>query len=137
MQKKCDQLLYVVVFLGLEASAHAPNLGGAPDLRRALSLLSTESWGPVNPGQSSLVHFANTSHDTAAHTTALEVNTSAGYWQDQHSLRQQERELPFDLHNNGSQYQEFQLPKPPYETSFFDSSQILSKSDGHFLEFKT
>jgi len=65
------------------------------------------------------------------------VNTSVGYWQDQRTLPQQERVMPFDLHNNGSQYQEFQLFKGPYETSFLDSSQILSKSDGHFLEFKT
>lgn len=122
---------------GLEAHTPASNLDGAPDLRRALSLLSTDSWGSVNPGQSSLVHFANASHNGAAHPAVQEVGTSAGFWQDQHSLPQQERVLPFGLHNNGSQYQEYQLSKASYETSYFDSSQILPKSDGHFLEFKT
>ena len=135
-----DLFTYCIIFTafsGLEASVPASNLDGAPDLRRALSLLSTNSWGSVNPGQSSLAHFVNTNHNSVGHpATTQAVNTSAGYWQDQHTLPQQERVVPFDLHNNGSQYQEFQLSKSPYETSFFDSGQMLSKSDGHFL-FKT
>jgi len=138
--KHRGSVTYCIIFTafsGLEASVPASNLDGAPDLRRALSLLSTNSWGSVNPGQSSLAHFVNTNHNSVGHpATTQAVNTSAGYWQDQHTLPQQERVVPFDLHNNGSQYQEFQLSKSPYETSFFDSGQMLSKSDGHFL-FKT
>ncbi|ONK68051.1 uncharacterized protein A4U43_C05F6790 [Asparagus officinalis] len=123
-----------VLSQGLGAPVPDPNLDGGPDLRRALSLLSTDSWGSVNPGQSNLSHYVNASHNSSSHPTMQQAVNTSTYWQDQQSLHQQERVVPFDLHNNGSQYQELQLPKAPYETSFFDSGQILSKSDGHFLE---
>ena len=61
---------------------------------------------------------------TAAQPAIHAVNSTSEYWQDKHALAHQERVLQFPTHSNGSQFQEFQLLKSPYETTFFDSSQI-------------
>lgn len=129
--------VFLISFSGFETPIPAPNLDDAPDLRRALSLLSTESWSSMRPGHSNLAHFVNTSHNSAAHPAMQAVNTTSAYCEDQQTLPQQEMAVPFDLHTNTSQYQGFPLPKSSYEMSFFDSGPILSKSDGRFLEFKT
>lgn len=126
-----------VLSQGLEVSVTSSNMNGTPELQRALSLLSNDSWGSANPMQTNLAQFVTSSHRSAAHPTAQAVNTTSGFWQDEQSLPQQARVLPLDLHSNGGQYQEFQLFKAPYETTFFDSGQMLSKPDGQFLEFKT
>ncbi|KAJ6790821.1 squamosa promoter-binding-like protein 12 [Iris pallida] len=124
---------------GMEASVTSSNMNGTPELQRALSLLSNDSWGSANPMQANLAQFVNASHNSAANPTVQAVNTTTGFWQDEQSLPQQARVLPLDLdlHSNGGQYQEFQLLKAPFEATFFDSSQMLSKPDGQFLEFKT
>lgn len=110
---------------GLEASLTASNLDGALDLRRALSLLSANAWGSADPGTtSSLVQLAHANHTSAAQPAIHAVNSTSEYWQDEHALAQQGRVLQFPTHSNGSQFQEFQLLKAPYETTFFDSSQI-------------
>ncbi|XP_008789607.2 squamosa promoter-binding-like protein 12 [Phoenix dactylifera] len=110
---------------GPEASLTASNLDGAPDLRRALSLLSTNAWGSADPGtSSSLVQLVHANHTSAAQPAIHAVNSTPEYWQDEHGLTQQGRVLQFPTHSNGSQFQEFQLLKAPYETTFFDSSQI-------------
>ncbi|KAH7674627.1 SBP domain-containing protein [Dioscorea alata] len=108
---------------GLEASAATSNLDGAPDLRRALSLLSTDTWGSAEPGLTSIVPVVDKSQ-TKAVLPAMQVMSSAtDLWKDEQPLDQQARVLPFNLHSNGSQFQEFQL-KAPYEAAFFDSDHI-------------
>ncbi|ONK82048.1 uncharacterized protein A4U43_C01F35590 [Asparagus officinalis] len=98
-----------VLSQGAEACTHASNLDGMSDIRRAHSLLSSDSWGSANPDQLNTPHFGNMSHNGA-----LDANSSS-YW---HTLAQQEQVLAF-------------------ESSFFDAGQMLSKPDGHFLEFKS
>ncbi|MQM04462.1 hypothetical protein Taro_037263 [Colocasia esculenta] len=110
---------------GLEASVIASNLDGAPDLRRALSLLSTDSWGSSDPGTTSSINQLTHVNSTSAAQSAMHVmHPSSDYWQAEQPLAQETRVFPFALHSNGSQFQEFQLLKTPYETAFFDSNQI-------------
>lgn len=122
-------LLLWVSVSGLEASAIASNSNVAPDFRRALSLLSTNSWGLNDPGPpllDQLVHVNQTSVAQSAmhaesHNWALASSdnihaqqTPSETWG--HSL---------DLHNNGSNmFQEFQLFKASYEPGSFYSNQI-------------
>ncbi|KAJ6850502.1 squamosa promoter-binding-like protein 12 [Iris pallida] len=113
-------------------STRTSNMDETPDLDRALSLLSNDSWGSTNPMQTNLAQFP-----TSGNHTVQAANAASGFWQDEQPMSQQAWESPLDLHSNGGQYQECQLFKAPYETSFFDSGQILSKPDGQFLAFKT
>ncbi|KAF3327793.1 squamosa promoter-binding-like protein 12 [Carex littledalei] len=125
---------------GAEATATAAsNLDGAPDLRRALSLLSsptattTPPPRPAWPAGSPELHFSdhntpcnsNSNQTVTLAATSLPNNNSPFWFNDTHPPLH----LPFSLHNatGGLQFQEFQLLKPaaPYETAaFFDSSQI-------------
>ncbi|URE48970.1 Squamosa promoter-binding-like protein [Musa troglodytarum] len=101
----------------LEASAFASNMNVTPDLRRALSLLSNDSW---LAGPSSL-KFVNAQN---ASTTQPAVNTAestAGILQDGQPL---EHPMMLPVHLHIGQFQEFQLHKAPFQTSFFDSTQI-------------
>ncbi|CAL9136230.1 unnamed protein product [Musa textilis] len=109
---------------GLEAPVFASSLGGAPDLRRALSLLSNNSWSSANPGPSSNVKFVNTKNTNAAHPAVNTIDSTAGFLQVEQPLGPQSTMLPFNLQNHNGQFQEFQLLKAPYQASFFDSTQI-------------
>ncbi|RWW17842.1 hypothetical protein BHE74_00027519 [Ensete ventricosum] len=110
---------------GLEVPVFASSLGGAPDLRRALSLLSNNSWSSANPGPSSNVKFVNTKNTNAAHPAVDTVDSTAGFLQVEQPIRPQSTMLPlFNLQNHNGQFQEFQLLKSPYQASFFDSTQI-------------
>ncbi|XP_078161929.1 squamosa promoter-binding-like protein 11 [Carex rostrata] len=125
---------------GAEATATAAsNLDGAPDLRRALSLLSSPTATtsppppqPAWPTGSPELNFSDhntpsNSNQTVTLAATSLPNNSAFWFNDTHPLH-----FPFSLHNGavatgGLQFQEFQLLKPaaPYETAaFFDSSQI-------------
>ncbi|XP_008781704.2 squamosa promoter-binding-like protein 12 [Phoenix dactylifera] len=110
---------------GPEVSLTASNLDGALDLRRALSLLSTNSWGSADPGTtSSLVQLGHANHTGTAQPAVHVMSSTSEYWQDEHALAQHGRVLPIAAHRSGSQFQEFQLLRSPYETTFFDSNQI-------------
>ncbi|THU62361.1 hypothetical protein C4D60_Mb01t04330 [Musa balbisiana] len=109
---------------GSEASAGALNLGGAPDLRRALSLLSTNSWGSPDPGQtSSIVEFVNASHTSTAQPMVPTINSSS-HWIHGQPLTQPPQLLPFTMHRSGNQPQELLLQNTPYRDNLFDPSQI-------------
>uniref|UniRef100_A0A1D1YPN4 Squamosa promoter-binding-like protein 12 n=1 Tax=Anthurium amnicola TaxID=1678845 RepID=A0A1D1YPN4_9ARAE len=99
---------------GLGASSIASNLDGAPDLRRALSLLSTDSWGSADPVPASINQLVNVNHPSAAQPAMNVVHSNSEYWQ---------AEQPLAL-SNGSQFQEFQLRKAPYENTFFDTNHV-------------
>ncbi|THU71826.1 hypothetical protein C4D60_Mb04t05600 [Musa balbisiana] len=110
---------------GSEASAEASNLDRAPDLRRALSLLSTSSWGSPDPrghGQTpSIIMDAN--HASSAQPTIPVANPS-NHWIYGEPVSHQAQPLLFSMHRNGNQTQEFQLQKAPYRDTFFDPTQI-------------
>ncbi|CAL9115516.1 unnamed protein product, partial [Musa textilis] len=106
------------------ASAGALNLGGAPDLRRALSLLSTNSWGSPDPGQtSSIVEFVDANHTSTAQPMVPLINSSS-HWIHGQPLAQQPQLLPFTMHRSGNQPQELLLQNTPYRDNLFDPSQI-------------
>lgn len=135
--------MYMYIFFniydssGLEASVSASNLNGAPDLRSALSLLSNDSCGQCNTGQSHMIQFARTSPAAASHPPPLQAShhSMPECWHDDHSLTEQA--LSFNFNGNGSQFQEFHLSKAPFDSPLFEGNQVFSKSDGHFLGFKT
>ncbi|XP_077214990.1 squamosa promoter-binding-like protein 3 [Tasmannia lanceolata] len=108
---------------GLEASMHASNLDASTDVRRALSLLSTNSWGSSNPASASLDQLVHVTHTSAAQTAIHSVHqglplASTEYWQaEQHPY--ESRVAPLALQSSGSQFQGFQLFKTPYESAFF------------------
>ncbi|XP_020578542.1 squamosa promoter-binding-like protein 12 isoform X2 [Phalaenopsis equestris] len=123
---------------GLEASASASNFNGAPpDLRSALSLLSNDSCGPCNAGQSHMIIAkTNPTAATASHPSPVQASNSLlECWQDDRSLTEQA--LAFNFSSNGSQFQDFHLSKAPFDSPLFEGNQVFSKSDGHFLGFKT
>ncbi|CAA7408312.1 unnamed protein product [Spirodela intermedia] len=67
---------------GLEATSDASNLDGAPDFRRALSLLSTNSCGSADPGEASPIDLF--AHLNNAGTVGPPMHLpfmSSGFWQ--------------------------------------------------------
>nr|AMR58258.1 squamosa promoter-binding-like protein 3 [Oncidium hybrid cultivar] len=120
---------------GQETYAPTADLNGAPELRRALSLLSSDGWCPPSTTQSDMVQLASPDPIAASHLRAQAANAAPDCWQDAASLAEQT--LPFNLHSNGTHIQNLQLTKAPFESSFFEANQVFSKSDGHFLEFRT
>nr|AGI62051.1 SQUAMOSA promoter-binding-like 3 [Erycina pusilla] len=119
-----------------ETYAPTADLNGAPELRRALSLLSTDAWCSPNTTQSDMVQLASPDPiSDASHLRPPAVNSAPNCWQDAASLAEQT--LQFNLHSNGTHIHNLQLSKPPFESSFFEANQVFSKSDAHFLQFKT
>lgn len=107
---------------GPHASAVVSSLTREPDLRRAFSLLSTNSWVSAEPvpTTSSVVQPVHTNQSRATQHTIQTVNSAFDYWQ-----HEQPSQVPhFPMHNNGSQFPEFQLLKSPFGTTFFDSREI-------------
>ncbi|XP_058068606.1 squamosa promoter-binding-like protein 12 [Magnolia sinica] len=108
---------------GQEASMVASNSETTLDSRRALSLLSTNSWGSVHPEPTSLdqlMHANNASMGQPAMAPIDQVlpHANSEYWQ------AELRVPPLGLHSNGGQFQEFQLFKAPYESAFLNSNHI-------------
>ncbi|XP_077238635.1 squamosa promoter-binding-like protein 12 [Tasmannia lanceolata] len=113
---------------GLEASMIASNLDASTDVRHALSLLSINPWGPSDPESASLDHLVLGTHTSAAQTAMHEVHqclplASAEYWQAE-PYPSESRVAPFSLQSNGSQFQEFQLFKTPYQSAFLDNHNM-------------
>ncbi|XP_073002575.1 squamosa promoter-binding-like protein 11 isoform X2 [Typha latifolia] len=85
---------------GQEASVAASNFDGAPDVQRALSLLSSSSWGsPVHGPTSSLIHFVDNNQTQPAPQVGF---SASAYCQDGQPLAQQLRVVPFAMHSNDS-----------------------------------
>lgn len=108
---------------GSKTSIGDSNLDGAPDLRRALSLLSAGSWVSSDPGEPSLIQLSGANTSTTR-SFMHAANATSNHWQDGHSLDLQGRVVPFTMQNSGGQLQEFQQHKEPYETSYFDLRQM-------------
>ncbi|XP_059637042.1 squamosa promoter-binding-like protein 12 [Cornus florida] len=112
---------------GLEASTiTSNNLDVAPELRRALSLLSTDSWGlnepePISLEQLTRVNQTGVAQPVIHAESRNRVLASTEYVRvEQAPSKSQVRSS--NLHNNGSsQFQEFQLFKAPDESRCFFS----------------
>ncbi|XP_008809089.1 squamosa promoter-binding-like protein 12 [Phoenix dactylifera] len=113
-----------VLSQGLGASVVASSLDGAPDLRRALSLLSTDSLCSAEAGPISHTRYVSVNNTTAARPAMHAVDTSPGFWEVVQPVAQHTQVLPFDLQSDGGRFQEIQLLKTPYEATLFDSSQM-------------
>ncbi|KAJ9169318.1 hypothetical protein P3X46_017524 [Hevea brasiliensis] len=112
---------------GLEESIISPNVDATQDLHRALSLLSTNSWGSCE--QKSVSH-EQPAHTSASHTgmpqSVLHVMSqgmplaSTDYWRTEQTTDSREHTLT--AHNDSSSYfQEFQLLRNPYDSDFYSS----------------
>ncbi|KAE8056087.1 hypothetical protein FH972_012885 [Carpinus fangiana] len=118
-----------VLSQGLEASSFASNVDVAPDVRRALSLLSTNSWG-LNDSEANaldqLMHVNRTSMaQPAAHAELQNWEISSSGHKQVEQPPPESRVHPLNQHNNGGiHFQEFQLFKSPYESGCFYSNQI-------------
>ncbi|XP_077222659.1 squamosa promoter-binding-like protein 3 [Tasmannia lanceolata] len=115
-------------FYGLEAPMITSNLDASMDVRRALSLLSTNSWGSSNPESASLDRIVHVTHTSATQTAMNAVHqgfplASMEYWSaERHPY--ESLVAPLALQSNGSQFQEFQLFKAPYESAFLDNHNM-------------
>ncbi|XP_058068597.1 squamosa promoter-binding-like protein 12 isoform X1 [Magnolia sinica] len=112
----------------LDASTIMSNLDSTPDFRRALSLLSTNSWGSAHPEPASfnqVMHANHTSVSQPATHTVHQVlpHASSEYWQPE-LLSAEPRAPSLALHSNAGQFQEFQLFKAPYESVFLDNNHM-------------
>ncbi|XP_058068605.1 squamosa promoter-binding-like protein 12 isoform X2 [Magnolia sinica] len=115
-------------FYDLDASTIMSNLDSTPDFRRALSLLSTNSWGSAHPEPASfnqVMHANHTSVSQPATHTVHQVlpHASSEYWQPE-LLSAEPRAPSLALHSNAGQFQEFQLFKAPYESVFLDNNHM-------------
>ncbi|WOK92086.1 squamosa promoter-binding-like protein 12 isoform X1 [Canna indica] len=91
---------------GHGATAVASYSDGASDLRRALSLLSTESLVPCNLESVSDIQFVN-ANIIPSHSANHPTKAATGIWQ------QDELSFPLNLQSNAGQLQEFQLKRTP------------------------
>lgn len=107
---------------GVEASLAASNLDGAPDLPRALSLLSNDSWVPSDPGPSlnQIVHMEQSSIFPEVHL----MHSSSDSWP-MEAPSDSRSKLPLSSYNNAVQFQQFQLLKPACERTSLNLSQIF------------
>ncbi|XP_042453164.1 squamosa promoter-binding-like protein 11 isoform X1 [Zingiber officinale] len=110
---------------GSEASAGASNLDGAPDLQRALSLLSTNTWGSHDPGQNSSIVDIMDANYTATLQPIMPAANTSNHWIYGHSAAQQAQQLPFAMQRNGY-YKPHEFPQQStlYRDTIFDPSQI-------------
>ncbi|KAJ0038241.1 hypothetical protein Pint_23738 [Pistacia integerrima] len=111
----------------VEESMISFNLGAAQDCHRALSLLSTSSWGLCEPKQVSHNHPINTSHtsmpQTVMHTVAQgSPHASSEYRRIQkQSTESQVHTLCSHNDDEGNYIQEIQLFRSPYENAFYSN----------------
>ncbi|XP_072967767.1 squamosa promoter-binding-like protein 11 isoform X1 [Typha angustifolia] len=116
----CQEVDSPLPIKGPEASVTASNLHRAPDLQRALSLLSSSSWSSPDPGPpSSHVQLVGNNQTSATQTLSQAGSLIPAYWQDGEPLGHQERVVPFAMHSNGNPFQEFQLLNSSYGPTYF------------------
>ncbi|KAA8529557.1 hypothetical protein F0562_033644 [Nyssa sinensis] len=110
---------------GLKESIFSSNLDVAPDLRRALSLLSTNSWGS-EPESITLDQPMHVNHTSMPQSMMRTVSqglplASPEYWQTEQQLTDS-RIHTLTVNSNGSnRFQEIQLFKAPYVTGFYSN----------------
>ncbi|GLT73806.1 hypothetical protein SLA2020_456400 [Shorea laevis] len=109
----------------VEEPTMSSNMGMAQDLQRALSLLSTDSWGSCEPKQGSLDYSIHTNNSDISQPV-MHTN-SQGFplaltenWQIEHQSTASQ--VQTTLHGDSDyHFQEFQLLRAPYESGFYSS----------------
>ncbi|XAR48185.1 hypothetical protein NMG60_11030921 [Bertholletia excelsa] len=108
---------------GLKEPILSSNLDAAPDLHRALSLLSTDSWGH-EPANLALEHPISTSLSAMPHpmmhgsSQGLPL-ASSDYWQPEHPI--DPRRVHTMAATESGHFQEIQLFKGSYENGLFSN----------------
>ncbi|KAA8533320.1 hypothetical protein F0562_033147 [Nyssa sinensis] len=107
---------------GLKESMFSSNLDVAPDFRRALSLLSTNSWCS-EPEPFTLDHPMHANHTSmpqpVMHAVPSLPLASSEYWQTEQQSTDSQMQSSTLNGNSSNHFQEFQLFKAPYETGFY------------------
>lgn len=95
------------------------NMVTGPEFPRALSLLSTNSWGSSEPESVSLNHANQTSMPEQM-MQAIPPHMSSQYWQaGQHSSDPRYHTLAAANSNSGGSFQEMGVFKAPFDTDFY------------------
>ena len=104
---------------GVEASTVASDSSGAPDLQRALSLLSNNSVGAANLQPSPQMHSGVAAIAGTSSPAMHVLSSSQGLWLDGPPLGDHPRFQAFDRlgGNDSAMMHELQLPKPSYDNS--------------------
>ncbi|KAF2286484.1 hypothetical protein GH714_017267 [Hevea brasiliensis] len=110
---------------GLEESIISPNVDATQDLHRALSLLSTNSWGSCEQKSISHEQSARTSHtgmpQSMLHVMPQSVPlASSDHWRTEQSTDSRVHNLTTNNYNSNYN-QEFQLLRTPYDSDFYSS----------------
>ncbi|XP_065874878.1 squamosa promoter-binding-like protein 2 [Euphorbia lathyris] len=114
---------------GLEESIISSNVDATQDLHRALSLLSTNSWGSTEPKssiQATMPHSQSHSHShPVLHGMPQQSMplSSPDYWRSTEQQQSSETRVhSLTSHNDTNNYfQEFQLLRSPYDSDFYSS----------------
>ena len=123
-------LFYVIIiFTDLASSSITSNVDIAPDLRCALSLLSTNSWGLNDPEPTSLEQFIQVNQSSAAlpimHAEPQNLTLASSQYMGVENPPAIPCVRSLNLHSNGSShFQEFQFFKAPYESGCFYPNRI-------------
>lgn len=103
---------------GLEDPNTLSDPNATQDVNRALSLLSTNSWGPYDTKPPSLIHSNRTTGTPQYATAQRSPFSSPEYWHtDQHQASSSAC-ISFSGYDNSNRFQDFQLFSEPYESSF-------------------
>lgn len=121
------ELIRWLILAGVEESMISFNLGAAQDCHRALSLLSTSSWGLCEPKQVSHNHPINTSHtsmpQTVTHAVAQGSPLASSEYRRIPKQSTESQVHTLCSHNDEGNYiQEIQLFRAPYENAFYSSN---------------
>lgn len=114
-----------ICFAGVEESVISSNLDTSPDLRRALSLLSTSSWGScgtkaVSQGAPNNVNQTGIPQP-AMHAITQGVTLASEYWQtEQLSVDNPSSHISNNPRSNGTNhFQDLNLFRTPFESGFY------------------
>ncbi|XP_022733083.1 squamosa promoter-binding-like protein 2 isoform X2 [Durio zibethinus] len=112
---------------GVEESTVASNMGTTQDIHRALSLLSNDTWDSCKPKHGSLAYSMHANPATMSQPAMNAVSQGFPLALSENWLMEQqtaESQAHKALHSDGdNHFQEFQLHKASYDSSFF-SNQI-------------
>ncbi|XP_045816481.1 squamosa promoter-binding-like protein 12 isoform X4 [Trifolium pratense] len=102
-----------------QATLSDPN--ATQDVNRALSLLSTNSWGAYDTKSLSLDHSNRTTGTTQSITHTISQRSpfpSSEYWHTDQQHTNSSTCISFSGYDNSSRFQDFQLFNAPFESSF-------------------
>ncbi|EEF47459.1 squamosa promoter-binding-like protein 2 [Ricinus communis] len=110
----------------LEESIISSNVDATQDLHRALSLLSTNSWGSCEPKSFSHERPAQLSHTGMPQSVLHAVPqglplTSSDYWRAEQHITNSRVHTLTSQNDSSSYFQEFQLLRAPYDNDFYSS----------------